>query len=157
MNSRILKLIYCFLALELPCRTCMYSVDSIFFKFLSSQSFLKSRRLWDLINIISSTYLESRGNESRSGSLCCSLCCSPSRQSWFLGRVESLLNYQLSPRNIVLLEDLILRTKIERNVHWSVRRTSSFNQLESEIVIRAVSSDSPLAVIFKLVTLWVKY
>ena len=30
---------------------------SIFFKFLSNQGFEKSRRLWDLINIISSTYI----------------------------------------------------------------------------------------------------
>ena len=29
---------------------------SIFLKFLSSQTFAKSRQLWDLINIISSTY-----------------------------------------------------------------------------------------------------
>ena len=34
------------------------------FKFLSSWSFLKSRRLWDVINIISSTYLDWWSNES---------------------------------------------------------------------------------------------
>ena len=33
-------------------------VFSVFFKFLSHQSFVKSRRLWDLINIIISTYLD---------------------------------------------------------------------------------------------------
>ena len=38
--------------------------NSVFFKFLSSQIFLKSRRLWDLINIISSAYLDSWSNES---------------------------------------------------------------------------------------------
>ena len=36
----------------------------VFFRFLSSQSFVKSRGLWDLINIISSTYLDSWSNES---------------------------------------------------------------------------------------------
>ena len=37
---------------------------SVFFKFLSSQSFVKSRQLWDLINIISLTYLDLWSNES---------------------------------------------------------------------------------------------
>ena len=37
---------------------------SLFFKFLSSWSFVKSRPLWDLLNIISLTYLDSRSNES---------------------------------------------------------------------------------------------
>ena len=37
---------------------------SVFFKFLSSQSFVKSIQLWDLINIISLTCLDSWSNES---------------------------------------------------------------------------------------------
>ena len=32
-------------------------ICSVFFKFLSSGIFVKSRQLWDLINIISSTHL----------------------------------------------------------------------------------------------------
>ena len=36
----------------------------VFFKFLSSWSFVKSRRLWDLVNIISLTHLYSWSNES---------------------------------------------------------------------------------------------
>ena len=46
-------------------RTVLYqlSYHSIFFK--SSWSFVKSRRLWDLTNIIPSTYLDSWSNESR--------------------------------------------------------------------------------------------
>ena len=36
---------------------------SVFFKFLSSRSFVKSRRLWDLISIISLTYFLSWSNE----------------------------------------------------------------------------------------------
>ena len=38
--------------------------SSVFFKFLSSRSFVKSRRLWDLIKIISLTYLDLWSNES---------------------------------------------------------------------------------------------
>ena len=37
---------------------------SVFFKFLRSQSFVKSRWLWDPKNIISSTYLDSSSNGS---------------------------------------------------------------------------------------------
>ena len=33
--------------------------DRVFFKFISTWRFVKSRRLWDLINIISSIYLDS--------------------------------------------------------------------------------------------------
>ena len=40
------------------------SLHSIFFKFLSSQSFVKSSWLWDLKNIISATRLGSWSNES---------------------------------------------------------------------------------------------
>ena len=36
----------------------------VFFKFISSRRFVKSRWLWDLINIISSTYLDLWSNES---------------------------------------------------------------------------------------------
>ena len=36
---------------------------SVFFNFSSSRSFVKSRWLWHLINIISSTYLDSWSNE----------------------------------------------------------------------------------------------
>ena len=41
-----------------------YNTASVFFKFLRSRSFVKSRRLWDLIKIISSTYPDLWGNES---------------------------------------------------------------------------------------------
>ena len=39
-------------------------IINVFFKFLSSQIFVKSRQLWDQINIISSAYLDSWSNES---------------------------------------------------------------------------------------------
>ena len=52
-----------FLANFLSCLE-MKSYYSIFFKFLSSWSFVKSRGLWDLINIISLTYLDLWSNES---------------------------------------------------------------------------------------------
>ena len=38
--------------------------NCVYFKFLSSWSFVKSTQMWDLINIFSSTYLDSWSNES---------------------------------------------------------------------------------------------
>ena len=45
-------------------RTMYTLLTSVFFMFLSSQSFVESKRLWVLINVISSTYLDLWSNES---------------------------------------------------------------------------------------------